>query len=1039
MLNTNDGRDVFSGAGERELRIMDKVRLVSDPSVIGLICNILPMGGITRYDVFIDGETRIFYTGQIEAYVEETQDAVISPDELRCFITAYLINKPSSESLYSMNSGRIDFIPYQFRPVLKLMKSDEPRILIADSVGVGKTIEAGLIIKELEAQKQIDSILIVCPKPLVAEEKWNREMERFDEHFVSVDKQALLRILDQNNRDGQWPAHSSKLVIPYSIMDEQLYEGSEREFGQHTALTKLDPPPHFDLVIIDEAHHIRNGSLEKEKAYNYKCVHYLCEHADAVVMLTATPIQNSDHDLYTLLNVLRPDVIVSPQVFFAMSAPNPAITACAHILRRQGENCQEQALKALGGINDSAWGRQVITQNPIYESVLARLAGKDLSRGARVQLIHDVESLHSFDCMINRTRRRDIQDFCVRRSYTISTAMTSAQYDLYRRLLDFEEEALCIMHGDKNMRFMTSTLRRQAASCIFGMAPCIQAMIDRRFNQIDDDRDDCVEGALDSAMRRMPSTLLARTRELIALAADIPEEDPKLASLLEIVREVNRRANNKILLFSSFRHTLAYLLPKLEKEGIRVAQVDGSVHSEDRLKIRKRFELDRDKAEALDMLLFTEVGSEGLDYQFCDTIVNYDLPWNPMRIEQRIGRIDRRGQKSDVVHIYNMITEDTVDADIYTRCLKRIGVFERSIGDCEVILGEISDKLEKIAYDHTLTKEELHSKLEQIADNEIRQIQELNRLEDAQKDLFGIALSEEVVSQEVKAAENPWLSPEHLRNLVTRYMQRYITGGRDPFLGQGDIMTIMLSHAQRSMLLDNVRTLTNIPEGIKRPMEAFLKGTERYHPVTFFPNASSEFEDIFVLNTVHPFVRLAANTIRPVGNATVHVTIASAELPEGIYPFEIYAWQYTGFKWRSRIVPICGNREIEKALVEILQCGSEDREKCSSEYDWEALEQLQLARWQEARAAELKSAQGVAAYRIGTLRTNSLVKQKALQKNIEGYSDNIRLYRMYNSMLQDEREKLEMRCAKVKQTKASTDIHTTLLAKGTVRVRRNER
>lgn len=98
-------------------------------------------------------------------------------------------------------------------------------ILIADSVGVGKTIEAGLIIKELEAQRQIDSIMIICPKPLVAEEKWNREMERFDEHFVSVDKQTLLRIMDQNNRELRWPAHYRKLVIPYSIMDEQMYEG----------------------------------------------------------------------------------------------------------------------------------------------------------------------------------------------------------------------------------------------------------------------------------------------------------------------------------------------------------------------------------------------------------------------------------------------------------------------------------------------------------------------------------------------------------------------------------------------------------------------------------------------------------------------------------------------------------------------------------------------------------------------------------------------------------------------------------------------
>ena len=99
-----------------------------------------------------------------------------------------------------------------------------------------------MIIKELEAQRQIDSILIICPKPLVAEEKWNREMERFDEHFVSVDKQSLLRIMDQNNRDSQWPIHSKKLVIPYSIMDEQLYEGKDDTIVAHTSLMQLDPP-----------------------------------------------------------------------------------------------------------------------------------------------------------------------------------------------------------------------------------------------------------------------------------------------------------------------------------------------------------------------------------------------------------------------------------------------------------------------------------------------------------------------------------------------------------------------------------------------------------------------------------------------------------------------------------------------------------------------------------------------------------------------------------------------------------------------------
>ena len=138
-------------------------------------------GEDTRYTVFIDGEMRTFYEGQISESVARKTNWV-DRDTFRSYLTACLINTPSSRNLYSLNSARIDFVPYQFRPALKILKADEPRILIADSVGVGKTIEAGLIIKELEAHGGLNRVAIVCPKPLVAERKWEDEMrERFDD------------------------------------------------------------------------------------------------------------------------------------------------------------------------------------------------------------------------------------------------------------------------------------------------------------------------------------------------------------------------------------------------------------------------------------------------------------------------------------------------------------------------------------------------------------------------------------------------------------------------------------------------------------------------------------------------------------------------------------------------------------------------------------------------------------------------------------------------------------------------------------------
>lgn len=180
---------------------------------------------------------------------------------------------------------------------------------------------------------------------------------------------------------------------------------------------------------------------------------------------------------------------------------------------------------------------------------------------------------------------------------------------------------------------------------------------------------------------------------------------------------------------------MSYLKNNLLERGVRVGQVDGSVPDEERFAMRQRFLLDRDDDNAIDVLLFSEVGCEGLDYQFCDTMINYDLPWNPMRIEQRIGRIDRRGQKSDTVKIYNMIIQDTIDETIYDRCLCKIGVFEASIGDCSEILGDISEQIMKIMFNPDLTEEERHIKIEQMADNDVMKVQEMHRLEQEEKSL----------------------------------------------------------------------------------------------------------------------------------------------------------------------------------------------------------------------------------------------------------------------------------------------------------------
>ncbi len=184
-----------------EIKELDKVYLVGEPDTKGMVYKVSEINNKKRYDVFVDGDIRPFYEGQIIKIDDTPKYRWVDINTFQSNITAYEINNPSAGNLYSLNAARIDFVSYQFRPALKLIKSDMPRILIADSVGVGKTIEAGLIIKELEARSELDNVLIICPKPLVAERKWELEMKRFDEEFTPLDGTALRKVISDTNRD----------------------------------------------------------------------------------------------------------------------------------------------------------------------------------------------------------------------------------------------------------------------------------------------------------------------------------------------------------------------------------------------------------------------------------------------------------------------------------------------------------------------------------------------------------------------------------------------------------------------------------------------------------------------------------------------------------------------------------------------------------------------------------------------------------------------------------------------------------------------
>lgn len=1004
------------------------VALVSDPSKVGAVIAI----DNGKYTVWMDNTPKTFYREQIQLQTVTAESAQIALARVKSALTAYQINNPSSSNLYSLNSARIDFVPYQFRPALKMIKSDSPRLLVADDVGVGKTIEAGLILKEMEARSNINSVLIICPRPLVAERKWELEMKRFDENFTQLDGKSLSEAILETDRDGEWPDRHKKTIIPYSLFNEDMIMGTAAKTDKKKkskGLDQLDPQPHFDLVIVDEAHNIRNANT-----WAYQGVELFTRIADAVVFLTATPLQNSNNDLYTLLNLLRPDVVLDRDTFNTMSQPNGYVNALLRAVRGQDEDWQEKAKEEISHILDTTWGRNVIQHNPNFGRVFELVDKTTLTREEKVEAISLIEGLHSFNSMITRTRRRDIEDFCIRHTQTVNVPFSSAQQDLYDAFMEFETNSLTQLHGSRSVRFMMCTIMRQAASCIYGLAPFLNDIVGRRLAQIQEDGE---LYEMDFDMNSdLENSIFELADEIASLSEKLPEYDPKLEKLYEVIDKKQQEDNNRVILFSSFRHTLSYIRKNLIKKGYRVAQVDGSVADEDRFKIRERFLMDRDQDEAVDILLFSEVGCEGLDYQFCDTMINYDLPWNPMRIEQRIGRIDRRGQKSEAVRIYNMITDGTIDATIYYRCLSKIGVFEESIGDCSEILGDISNQIIKIMLDPSLTDEERMMKMEKMADNEVMKVQELNRLEKDEKSLYGFDLSNYIQNKDVQDAESVWVSPDSISNLVNSFLVDFLGDGEYIRSNkENELRTMRLAADKRQMLLDNLKKMqiANSNNATKL-WRAYLKSNNTFQKVTYDATTAKDNREAAFLTQMHPLVLQAAKYESEILPCEIGISISDDAVPAGDYEFIIYAWKYVGLRPDIKLIAVSDNNEVQTNILNYMQFAKDyEIEVSSHEAKWSSMDSIHHNKWQIAKDEYVKLVKEDCEYREDQLRQTASKREIIIKGQIENAKEE-KILRMRNAQLDNLRKSFEEQRAKLQETVQKADIHTQPLVKGVLHI-----
>ena len=945
------------------------MRLIARPETVGAVVSVDGVGDQAKYEVFHDRGFHSYFAPQLEKSDAPTGTGRISAADLHGALTATLLLDENSDYLHARNAGRIDFEPYQYRPVLKLVQADRPRLLIADDVGVGKTIEACLILKELQARGRADSVLVICPKPLVVDEKWRIELKRFDEDFVHLDSKTLRWCLEETAREGEWPSRYRKAILPYSLLDETLLTGAANGRKRQLGLDDLIDDIHFDLLVVDEAHHIRNPGTKA-----YQNVQRLVAASDAVVMLSATPIQLKSRDLFTLVNLLRDDLVPEPADFDVMLEPNGHLYTAAQTARAGKDGWPSEVAAHVVKAMETRWGRDVLDVDPRTDElrgILAKTLTDDLDR---VRVIRLVESLNTFSEIVTRTRRRDIDKFTVRKPSAPEVDFTRAQQAVYDATIELGARIAEAKTPGIPIKFLLSTLLRQAASSVTGLAPLIEDVFENRLSGAETSGENDEVALAPHEIEAFRTQILA----LQDLAQDlIDAPDPKVDLLRQIVEDKSQDPNNKVLVFSTFRHTIAYLQDRGRDWDVRVGVMHGGVPDHERLDVRRRFKLDRTDPDAYDVLLCSEIGTEGLDYQFCDTLVNYDIPWNPMRIEQRIGRIDRRGQKSETVAIINLLTRGTIEAEIYDRCFSRVGVFNHALGGSEQILGEITEAVVDIATSLRMTREERSAALRQIADNQIARVEEEQQLEDQQADLLGYAGN--AFDDDVAEASSEWLDEVKIASLIRRYFES-AQPGRAIALRPGRVAKIPLSRDAAGALLADLEKHGIGTVRLKR----HLRGQRVILSLTTDPELAEDSDEVELVGPTHPLARLAALAAKPSGVVQSTARVSTDIVPARQYVIGVYSWTRLGIRDALTLRFVAESAEVERHAATLISnaVGAGDTLTLLND-DVVALNLRHTQLWAAARDAHQRRHEDAIERRIAALSSQKRRRLAEIQRRID--------------------------------------------------------
>lgn len=741
-----------------------------------------------QYQIAFGRDVRRVREASLEAVTVDSNDPAVwlratpaTAAEIALELTLTKLTNPLADVLYSFGSTRTVYRPYQFKPLLKLLNSTSQRLLIADEVGLGKTIEAGLIWTELDQRSTIRRGLVVCPASLTR--KWQNEMRRrFDRELDILDRGRLQSFVEQLE-EGRDPA----LLGIVSLESLRVSDLIDR-------LSALQP--RFDLIVVDEAHYLRNTGTR-----SFDLAELLGDWADVLLFLSATPLNLGNGDLFNLLTLLDPDTFPDAAIFDLQIGPNRIVNDAIRRLRLEGADPRlvEQSLDQL---EHTVFGSSLMLR-PEYTRVRALLhSAASLTVEARAECQRLLFDLNVLSTIVTRTRKADVPDAkATRVAQTIDVHWTDEEADFYAAVRRWVELKALTENGV--VGFATIMPLRQAASCLQVMRQRVDRGDVQASTRDDaDDFDDHDEVTL-AARSSAPTTgsLHVATQRVRAAAGTLGSTDTKFDEFLTGLRGLNTAGFQQVMIFSFFRKTLSYLKTKLGDEW-SVEVMDGSVKMDARAKIMQDF-----RDGKFDILLISEVGAEGLDFEFCGALVNYDLPWNPMRVEQRIGRIDRFGQKFERIHIVNFHVPGTIETDIFERLYRRIRVFNESIGELEPILRDELSELTRLALDPARSPEERLQEVDRRAVALENRKSDLAKLGEASTGLLTGVDQLLIDGLERDTVDNGrYIGGPEIRGVLDAFVAgtgarlRRLTDGKEAWqlVGTGDLATRLIRFADRS-------------------------------------------------------------------------------------------------------------------------------------------------------------------------------------------------------------------------------------------------